>query len=46
VDYVFIKFADNISTYQFLIHKSSIEDIYPNTIMESRNVTLFKDVLY
>jgi hypothetical protein len=41
---VFIKDDYNNSAYQFLMHRSSIEDIHPNTIIESMDVTLFEDV--
>ena len=34
----------NSSVYGFIVHKLGIEDIYHNTIMESRNATLFKDI--
>jgi hypothetical protein len=44
VDYVFLECAYNSNAYQFLIHKSSIEDIHPNIIMESRIAILFEDV--
>jgi hypothetical protein len=43
MDCVFTEHAYNSSAYQFLVHKSSIEDIHPNTIMESRDTTLFED---
>jgi hypothetical protein len=41
---IFIGHAYNSSAYRFLLNKLSIEDIYPNTIMKSKNTTLFKDV--
>jgi len=42
---VFIGYTYNSSnTYGFLVHKSSIEDIYLNTIMKSRNATFFEDL--
>jgi hypothetical protein len=41
---VFIKDDYNNSAYQFLMHRSSIEDIHPNTIIESMDVTFFEDV--
>lgn len=44
VDCVFIGYAYNSSAYRFLVHKSSIDDIHPNTIMESRNAIFFEDV--
>ena len=44
MDCEFIGYAYNNYAYQFLILKSSIEDIHINIIMESRNATLFKDV--
>ena len=42
MDCEFIGYAYNNYAYRFLILKSSIENIYPNIIMESRNVTLKK----
>jgi hypothetical protein len=44
MDCVFIGYAYNSSAYRFLVYKSSIENIHPNTIMELRNATFFKDV--
>jgi len=41
---IFIGHACNSSAYWFLLNKLSIEDIYPNTIMKSKNTILFKDV--
>jgi hypothetical protein len=39
---VFIGYAYNKNTYQFLIYKSNIKSIYPSTIMKSRNATSLK----
>jgi hypothetical protein len=44
MDCVFIRYVYNSSAYWLLIHKSIIEDIHPNTIMESRNVIFFEEV--
>jgi len=44
MDCVFIGYAYNRCAYRFLVHKSSIEDIHPNSIMESRNVILFENM--
>jgi len=44
VDCVFIGYTYNSSAYRFLVYKSSIKNIHPNIIMESRNATFFKDV--
>ena len=44
MDYVFIRYSYNSNAYRFLLNKLSIDDIYPNTIMKSKNTTLFKDV--
>jgi len=44
VNYVYIRYIYNSSAYQFFIHKSSIEDIHPNTILEWKNVISFEDV--
>lgn len=40
----FIEDNYNSSIYQFIVLKSSIENIYRNTIMKSRNDIFFKDV--
>ena len=44
VDCVFIGYAHNSSAYCFLIHKSEIIDMHANTIIESRNASLFENV--
>jgi len=44
MDYIFIGYAYNSSVYLFIKHKSSIKNIHHNTIMETKNVTFFKDV--
>jgi hypothetical protein len=44
MNYNFIRYAYNNSAYEFFIHKSSIKYMHPNTIIESRNAILFKDV--
>ena len=44
VDCVFIGYAHNSSAYSFLIHKSEIFDMHANTIIESRNASLFENV--
>jgi hypothetical protein len=44
MDCVFIGYAYNRCAYRFLVHKSSIEDIHPNSIMESRNVILVENM--
>jgi hypothetical protein len=44
IDFVFIEYVYNSSAYQFLIYKSSIENIHFNTIIESRNVIFFENV--
>jgi len=44
MDFVFIEYVYNSSAYQFLIHKSSIDNIHFNTIIESMNVILFENV--
>jgi hypothetical protein len=45
MDYEFIRYAYNSNTYQFIAHKSSIEDICLNTIIESKN-TIFFEVVF
>ena len=44
VDCVFIGYAHNSSAYRFLILKSEISNIRPNTIIESRNASFFEHV--
>ena len=44
VDCVFIGYAHNSSAYRFLIHKLEIFDMHANTIIESRNASLFENV--
>ena len=44
VNCVFIGYAHNSSAYRFLIHKSEIIDMHANTIIESRNASLFENV--
>jgi len=41
---IFIGYTYNNSTYWFYVHKSNIDDIYLNKIIELRNVTFLKDV--
>ena len=44
IDCIFMGYAHNSVAYQFLVHESNILDIHKNTIMESRNASLFEDV--
>ena len=44
IDFIFSGYAHNSTAYRFLIYESNIPDIYKNTIMELRNVSLFEDV--
>ena len=44
MDCIFIGYAHNCSAYRFLVYKSNIRDIHVNTIMESRNASLFENV--
>ena len=44
IDCIFIGYAHNNTAYQFLIHELNIPDIHKNTLMESRNASLFEDV--
>jgi hypothetical protein len=41
MDHVSIGYAYNSSVYWFLVHKSSIEYIHPNTIMIEKNDAFF-----
>ena len=44
VDCIFIGYAHNHAAYRFFVHESNILDIHKNTIMESRNASLFENV--
>ena len=44
IDCIFMDYAHNSVAYRFLVHESNIPDIHKNTIMESRNASLFEDV--
>ena len=44
IDCIFIGYEHNNTTYQFIVLESNIPDIHKNTIMESRNASLFEDV--
>lgn len=44
IDFVFIRYANNSNTYQFLVHKSEILDVHECTIIESRNAVFFEDI--
>lgn len=37
IDCIFNGYDNNISAYQFLVHKSGIQDVHENNIIESRN---------
>ena len=44
IDCIFISYGHNINAYRFLVHESDIPNISKNTIMESRNASLFEEV--
>ena len=44
IDFIFIGYAHNSTTYRFLFHESNILDIHKNMIMESRNASFFEHV--
>ncbi|KAK3000928.1 hypothetical protein RJ639_022196 [Escallonia herrerae] len=44
VDRIFIGYASHSSAYRFLVHKSEVDDIHVNTIMQTRNAHFFEDV--
>ena len=44
IDCIFIGCAINNSAYRFLVHKSDIPNIHVNTIIESRNASLFENI--
>ena len=44
IDCIFIGYAHNSAAYRFLVYESNIPNIHQNTIMESRNASLFEDV--
>jgi len=42
IDCLFIGYAHNGSAHQFLVYDSEVPNIHKNTIMESRNASLFE----
>ena len=44
IDCIFIGYAISSSVYRFLVHKYAIPDIHVNTIIESRNASLFENI--
>ena len=44
IDCIFIVYAISSSVYRFLVHKYAIPDIHVNTIIESRNASLFENI--
>ena len=44
VDCVFIGYAHNNIAYRFLIYKSDIPNLHVNTIIESKNASLFEQI--
>jgi hypothetical protein len=44
VDYAFLGYAHNITTYRFLVIKSNTIEQNINTIMESRDASFFEDI--
>ena len=44
IDFIFIGYAINSDAYRFLVHKSNILYIHVNTIIESRNASLFENM--
>ena len=44
IDCIFIGYVKNSSAYRFLIHKSEHSEMHVNTIIESRNASLFEHV--
>ncbi|GJR30555.1 retrotransposon protein, putative, ty1-copia subclass [Tanacetum coccineum] len=44
VDCIFIGYAKNIIAYRFIVHESKNRDIQKNTVMESRNASLFENI--
>ena len=44
IDFIFIGYAHNSTTYRYLFHESNILDIHNNMIMESRNASFCEDV--
>ena len=44
IDCIFIGYVINSSAYRFLVHKYDIHDIHVNTIIESRNASLFENI--
>lgn len=46
MDHVFIGYAYNNSAYEFLVYKSSSENVHPNTIKEARNATFLEKMFF
>ena len=44
IDYIFIGYAINSNASRFLVYKSYIPDVHVNTIIESKNASLFENV--
>ena len=44
IDCIFNDYAHNSVAYRFLVCESNISDIHKNTILESKNTSLFEDV--
>ena len=44
IDWIFIGYAHNSTAYRSLVHESNILYIHKNSIMESRNASIFEDV--
>ena len=44
VDCIFIEYAQNSSAYRFLVYKSNNLDIHKNTIIESKNTSIFEHI--
>lgn len=45
VDATFIGYAQNSNAYRLLVHRGEVSSIPKNTILESRNVTFFEDII-
>ncbi|CAL1356033.1 unnamed protein product [Linum trigynum] len=44
IDCIFIGYANNSKAYRFLVYKSQISDIHPNTVIESDSAEFFENI--
>jgi hypothetical protein len=44
VDCIFLEYAHHSTAYRFLVIKSEVPNVYVDTLLESRDVTFFKNI--